>query len=59
MKLHSIQLTSKNNKQSGSYFYSPIVKIDNKYFRCCVIKSTNVLKLKDVDISTLVPLSEI
>lgn len=53
MELIKFDLMSKNNKDRGSYFYTPIVKIGNDYFRCRHIRATHPLKKADIDISYL------
>jgi hypothetical protein len=44
MQLVKLQLISNNNKKNGFYLYSPIVKIDNEYFRCESIKTDKPIK---------------
>lgn len=59
MILVKLDLITKNNKQNGFYIYSPIVKIGESYHWCETIKSENILKLKNVDISKLIIKREI
>ncbi len=42
--IYRLNLISKNNKERGSYFYSPILKIMDKYFYCRSIKSDHILR---------------
>lgn len=53
MELINIKLMSKNNKQRGSYIYSPIVKIDGIYYRCYSIKSPTILRKEQVNLTEL------
>lgn len=49
MKIVKLNLLTKNNKQNGFYVYSPIVKIDGKYYYCESIKSSSKLKISDIN----------
>lgn len=51
MKVVKLQLMSKNNLQRGSYLYSPIIQVAGEYWRCSSIRSTGILKLKNVDVT--------
>lgn len=42
--IYRLNLISKNNKKRGSYFYSPIIRIFDRYFYCRTIKSDHILK---------------
>ena len=43
-----LQLNSKNNKERGSYLYSVILRIGDKYFRTESIKTNKVLKVSEL-----------
>ena len=53
MELIRLSLISINNVKNKVYFYSPIIKVDNKYFWCKSIKSNNIVKLKDIVLKDL------
>jgi hypothetical protein len=53
MKVHSIKLISKNNKQRGTYIYFITVENDGKYFYCKSITTKNPISKNDININDL------
>lgn len=56
-ELIKLQLIASFNK--SVYVYSPIVKSENKYYRCKSIKRERPTKTKDIDANILVLSTEI
>lgn len=59
LKVYKLQLNSKNNRKNGFYLYTPIVYGGGSYYWCESIKSDKVLKVKDVNVYSLVITREI
>lgn len=49
MELVKMDLISKNNKKNNFYLYIPIVKKDNKFFKCKSIKSEQPIRTYPTD----------
>jgi len=52
-ELYSIKLMSKNNKQTGIYLYSTIIKIGDKYHFGESVKTSNPITKSDVNVNDL------
>ena len=48
MKVYSIWLMSKNNKQRGSYYYLPLIVNNGRYFYGQTIISKHPIKAADI-----------
>jgi hypothetical protein len=55
MQLFKLDLVSRGKVAGKHYYYIPIVKIGNDYFRCQLLKTTQTLKKDKFDISGLKP----
>ncbi|MDR2004171.1 MAG: hypothetical protein LBQ74_14160 [Prevotella sp.] len=58
-QIHSLDLMSKNSAKNRSYLYLPILREGGKYYYCEMIRSTQRVNIKDVDVDTLIVKREV